>query len=147
MAWFVGRRLLWLVVLLLGQRVDTQLRIPVQRRLVTKGFSPRDVPRAAANVHDSRRGTTAPHNGTVGGVVHLTNLENMQFFGEIGVGTPPQTVTVVFDTGSGSFVVAGSDCQAVVSGGADADGAATTATTSGAGCQGAVGDTGYDSSA
>eukprot|EP00936_MAST-01D_sp_MAST-1D-sp1_P001740 g1740.t1 len=68
----------------------------------------------------------------------------MQFFGEIGVGTPPQMVTVVFDTGSGSFVVAGSDCQAVVSSGADADGAATTATTTGAGCQGAVGDTGYD---
>lgn len=124
-----SRGLLWLIVLLLGQRVNTLLRVPLQRRLATRRLASGDAPRAAGD-----------------GVVHLTNLENMQFFGEIGVGTPPQPVTVVFDTGSGSFVVAGSDCQAVASGGGEPAGAAAiTATTSGAaGCQGAVGDTGYD---
>jgi hypothetical protein len=43
--------------------------------------------------------------------IALTNVWEMQFYGTIAVGTPPQQVTVVFDTGSGLLVVKGKGCK------------------------------------
>lgn len=37
--------------------------------------------------------------------IPLKNLEEMQFYGVISLGSPPQNVTVVFDTGSGSIML------------------------------------------
>ena len=48
--------------------------------------------------------------------VPLTNLDELQFFGEIGLGTPPQNVTVVFDTGSGELVVTAAGCKSETGG-------------------------------
>jgi hypothetical protein len=42
--------------------------------------------------------------------VALQNLGEMQFYGTISFGTPPQPLTVVFDTGSGELVVSASGC-------------------------------------
>ncbi|XP_042198172.1 renin [Callorhinchus milii] len=108
------KRLLALCCLLAStfalQRVPIKRMPSIRQSLRQLGLRPTDLLRVDRN---SRLSGKVPGNRTAPTV--LTNYLDTQYYGEIGIGTPPQTFKVVFDTGSANLWIPSVRCSLLYS--------------------------------